>query len=205
MIATEETRRTFDKCAWAALSRPDVTWATYYNARMLLDLDIAGDFVECGVFAGSQIAMMYRAIVDSGKPSRKIHLFDTFGGVPEGTAEDGECGVIGKAQCSLETVQGYFREWGVDPSALVFHPGRLEETLPALEPFSIALLRIDCDLYAGVSAVLKHLYPSLVERGICVLDDYAFQGARRAFLEQFGPDAITPGPGTISPLTWQRR
>lgn len=205
MFASEETRHVFSKCQWAALSRTDVTWASYYNARMLLDLDIAGDFVECGVFAGAHIAMMYRAIVDSGKPERKIHLFDTFDGVPPGTVEDGDCGVIGQARCSLADVKDYTASWNVGGNLLEFHEGMVEETLPGLPKFPIALLRIDCDLYSGVSAVLKHLYPSLVPQGICVMDDYAFQGARKAFLEHFGPDVIAPGPGTISPLTWQRR
>lgn len=202
-----ETLQTFEKCRWAALAREDVCWATYYTARQLLDQDIEGDFVECGVFAGVQVALLYRAIIDSQKPIRKIHLFDTFSGIPSSTIEDGEAGVNmpGKAICSLQETQTYLNDWGVDMSTLVFHVGRLEETLPKLSPFPIALLRVDCDLYSGVKAVLEHLYPSLVSRGICILDDYAFQGCREAFMQYFGPAAIDPGPGTISPLTWQRR
>jgi len=205
-IPSRETLATFEKSKWAALARQDVTWATYYNVRQLLDQDIEGDLVECGVYAGVQVAMMYRAMVDSGVADhRKIHLFDTFSGVPPGGPEDGNVGVIGQAVCSLELVKRYLASWGVDFNQLVFHPGLLEDTLPSLQKFPIAFLRIDCDLYSGVHAVLQYLYPSLVPQGICVLDDYSFKGARQAFLDYFGPDAIDPGPGTISPLSWQRR
>lgn len=205
MLATAKTLSVFEASTWAALSRRDVRWSTYYNARQLLDLDIEGDFAECGVFAGAQIAMMYRAMADSGK-RRKIHLFDTFTGVPEsGSVHDEDTAIFGEAACSIDYVKQYLESWGVESGVLVFHEGRVEDTLPKLTPFPISFLRIDCDLYGGVKAAFRYLYPSLVERGICVLDDYAFHGVRQAFVEYFGHDAEEPGPGTISPLTWQRR
>lgn len=196
----------FSDLRGSALARPDVTWSTYYDARKLLDQDIAGEFVECGVFAGAQIAMIYRAMVDSQKPQRRIHLFDTFAGVPAAGPEDHGCPAAGQFACSLETVKNNLAMWGVSSGQLVFHEGRMEETIPRFGPVQIAMLRIDCDLYAGASVALKYLYPMVVRRGLCTLDDYHYTGPRQAFWEQFGPDAIPPAPGsgTISPLSWQR-
>jgi len=204
MIASPETQATFKACSWASLCRPDVLWTTYYLSVMLIDLGVEGHFAECGVFSGTHPAMMARAIIDRVSPKEypkyKIHLFDSFQGLPshsdqdEGISDNLRQGV----SCSLEQVKIYMDEWGIPDSLLEYHAGWFGETLPGLKKIPLALLRIDCDLYSSVKLVLQHLYPNLVERGICIFDDYAFPGARLGFFEG-------TSPGTISPIMWQRR
>lgn len=208
-IPSPTTIKVFEKCVWARRCRPDILWATYYQARQLLDQDIPGDFVECGVFAGTHPAMMARAIIDHGKPylgcRRKVHLFDSFEGVPEPGGNDKELitrpatmkQLTHQTTCSLDQTKIYMEQWGIPDDLLIYHVGLLEETTVDLD-FPIALLRIDCDLYSGTQAALANLFKLVVEGGICVLDDYSWAGPRVAFLE-------TIPPQIISPIMWHRR
>lgn len=49
-----------------ALSTSQTLSATYGIAKMLIEEGVPGDFVECGVFAGSQVAAMAKAMLDTG-------------------------------------------------------------------------------------------------------------------------------------------
>ncbi len=70
---------------------------------------------------------------------------------------------------------------GYPADRFVFVEGLVEDTLPATRPDSIALLRLDTDLYSSTYHELVHLYPLLSDGGILIIDDYgAFRGARIA-------------------------
>jgi hypothetical protein len=60
--------------------------------------------------------------------------------------------------------------------------GPVEATLPSQAPTEpIALLRLDTDWYESTRHELVHLFPSLVEGGILMVDDYGhWAGARKA-------------------------
>lgn len=153
-----------------------------------------GDFVECGVFAGSNPAVMAYALQKHGDRSRRVHLFDSFEGIPHASERDdetitscvgkghGELVTTGVSACSLDAVRGYLRDWGIDESLLVFHPGWFQHTVErdaqAMGP--LALLRLDVDLYDSTMACLPHLYPKLVRGGYYISDDYTLTGARNA-------------------------
>jgi len=67
-----------------------------------------------------------------------------------------------------------------------FVVGKVEDTIPARAPESIALLRLDTDWYESTRHELQHLYPRLAEGGVLIIDDYGhWQGARRAVDEYF--------------------
>ena len=58
--------------------------------------------------------------------------------------------------------------------------------MPGQRPDTIALLRLDTDLYRSTYHELVHLYPRLSIGGILILDDYgAFQGVRVAADQYF--------------------
>jgi Macrocin-O-methyltransferase (TylF) len=48
---------------------------------------LKGAFVECGVWHGGSAAVMARAILDEGATGRRLHLFDSFVGIPEPDAD----------------------------------------------------------------------------------------------------------------------
>ncbi len=181
--------------------------ATYDIAAALITNGVQGDFVECGVYAGGECAAMALAIMNGVAYSyppreidRRVHLFDSFQGMPQCGPEDYEFIAAGnkpgEACVSLEGVQANMKLWGIPEELLVYHPGWFEETVPmAVSPESsqsffgighIALLRLDGDLYSSTKVCLEHLYPRLVRGGACILDDYPLSGCRKAFHEVVG-------------------
>lgn len=161
--------------------------ATYAWARMLLERNVPGDFVECGVFAGVNSAIMARAIIDTGRYPRYVHLFDSFEGIPLAGPEDSEFleakHPAGLSSCSQKRVRQNMREWGIPEELLVFHPGWFDETVPKSQIQSIALLRLDGDLYRSTKVCMEHLYPLVSPGGGVIVDDFNLSGCRQAIAE----------------------
>lgn len=44
--------------------------------------DIPGDIVECGVWSGGSMLRVALALMHCGDASRRVHLYDTFAGMP---------------------------------------------------------------------------------------------------------------------------
>jgi|SRR5882672_3327206 len=221
-----------------ALSNFPTLLATYHMARYCIEQNVLGDFVECGVFAGAQCAAMACAILDAEddetgtgtygshywepntnpnrKPDenwvhtpRRIHLFDSFTGVPLFGSEDTEWAQAGhpegESACSLDQVKQHMREWGIPNELLVYHEGPFMHTLPIAAEFStldrIALLRIDADLYSSTALVLEHFYPLVSPGGWIAADDYALASVRKAIDEYM---LRKDGPG-YGPIYWQKQ
>jgi hypothetical protein len=90
----------------------------------------------------------------------------------------------------LEDVRAGMQETGYPSQRIHFHPGLVEETIPAQAPDRIAILRLDTDWYESTRHELDHLYDRVPSGGVVVIDDYGFwKGAQRAvdeFLERTG-------------------
>jgi O-methyltransferase/8-demethyl-8-(2,3-dimethoxy-alpha-L-rhamnosyl)tetracenomycin-C 4'-O-methyltransferase len=144
---------------------------------------------------------MARAIQDAGIWPRRVHLFDSFKGLPEPGENDGDLRAAhtpaGIACQSLREVKEHFVEWGIPQEMLVYHPGWFADTLPNHGISQIALLRIDCDLYESAALVMKHLYPLVAPGGWVIADDWNLDGFRQALLEY-------PGFGDMAPVYWRR-
>lgn len=155
---------------------------------MLISEGVPGDFVECGVFAGSQVAAMAKALVDTGATDKRIHLFDSFEGIPAGGPRDREwIHPAGTSAASIEQVRSNMNEWAVPAELLVYHPGMFAQTVPVSGISQIALLRLDGDLYESTKVCIENLYPLVVRDGWIIADDYGLSGCRDAvepFLEE---------------------
>jgi hypothetical protein len=171
----------------------------WQQVRYLDRCGIAGSLVECGVWRGGSVGLMALAHLRScSAPTRRLHLFDSFEGLPEPTAEaDGALAVsfaggrgsgarasIGACVGPLEDSRRLIHDTLGYPAALTsYHVGWFEETLPpsagVLGP--IALLRLDGDWYESTRVCLDQLYPHVVPAGVVVIDDYGhWAGCRRA-------------------------
>lgn len=177
---------------------------TYDLARNVLQRRIAGDFVECGVFAGASAALMAHAILDEyggfhpGIPVR-IHLFDSFEGIPmPGPHDDPSQVRAGEAACSLKDCRdNLLTRWGLPDELFVWHPGWFRFTVPeATNALSgthiknISLLRLDGDLYESTALPMKYLYPLVVKGGYVICDDYDLAGFRYAVHEVVMPAPV---------------
>lgn len=200
-----------DNVSLGALSTRETVQASYDIARLAIERGVPGDFVECGVFGGAQCAAMARAIMDApechpiGRMNRRVHLFDSFAGIPApGPHDEGWSHPVGTSACNREEVERHMREWGIPDALLVWHPGWFAETVPYLKfagraagsieqrdaPTAIAVLRLDGDLYSSTKVCLDNLYPLVSPGGWCIIDDFDLPGARKAALEcvpGFGP------------------
>lgn len=198
----------------AALARRPTVWNTYELAKTCIVDKIPGDFVECGVFAGTQIAAMYRACLDHAE-SRRIHLFDSFEGLPPATEPDGNAyfqnpDKLGSACSSLENTDSHLTRWGVPTDKLYFHIGWFESTVPNAfyADEKIALLRLDGDLYESTKVCMEFLYEKIPVGGFCIVDDFALGGCRKAILEYFEsrksePPNPIPIPDGGGPVYWR--
>lgn len=168
--------------------------ATFMLARDVIARGVPGDLVECGVYAGAQCAAMAKAIIAAGATGRKVHLFDSFAGLPAPGPEDHEVrgsGITeaGHLSYSLGGVRENMAAWGVPDELLVYHPGWFKNTMPGGVE-KIALLRLDGDLYESTKTAMQHLYPLLSDTGWCICDDYNFSGVRKAIHEVTMPQPV---------------
>lgn len=174
----------------------------WLQVRHLDACAVPGDLVECGTFRGGATAMMALAHMASHtQPVRRLHLFDSFQGLPEprievdgaalakslGRRTSGALVSVGWAACSLQEPKELLEERIKYPTDLInYHVGWFQETLPVVGPSlgKIALLRLDGDWYDSTRVCLEHLYSKVVTGGVVVIDDYGhFEGCRRAVNE----------------------
>jgi O-methyltransferase len=73
-----------------------------------------------------------------------------------------------------EHVRNVVYSSGYPRENFVFVEGMVEATLPVTRPDTIALLRLDTDLYSSTYAELAHLYPLLSVGGVMIIDDYGW-------------------------------
>lgn len=148
---------------------------------------VDGAIVECGTWKGGMIAGMARLL---GR-GRSYYLFDSFEGLPEAQAVDGEAARRWQAD---KTSPRYFNNCiaaeqdartamelaGAAHSRI--EKGWFKDTLPSAEfPGGIAMLRLDADWYDSTITILDHLFKSVNAGGVMIIDDYyTWDGCTRA-------------------------
>ncbi len=172
-------------------------WAVISATKYIVENNIEGDFVECGVWRGGCSIAIARTLkkLDSEK---KIYLFDTFEGMTEPTEFDKNALNSNSAKIKFQNLQKEnYNEWcyaslqDVKKSFLKYEltsnakfiKGDVSETLKDEKniPKKISLLRLDTDWYESTKIELEILYPLLKSKGVLMVDDYGhWEGARRA-------------------------
>jgi len=170
------------------LVSPDRCWVLFSLCRQSLFVD--GDIWECGVYKGGTAAMLAQIIRDS-EPTRHLHLFDTFEGMPK---TDGAIDLHKKGDFSdtaLDAVQQYVKHNDIT----VYHKGFIPSTFLELESSRIAFAHIDVDIRQSVADCCEFIFPRLSVGGFLVFDDYGFPscpGARQAVDTYFAGKEIVP-------------
>jgi hypothetical protein len=153
--------------------------------RTVLEEDVPGDLVECGVWRGGAAFLLAGQLKQAGVSGRKVWLFDSFEGLPLPQEIDGEAalaysrdtespGYYDNCRASLEEVQASAEKLGLGAHTR-FVKGWFSDTLPATSASigPIAILRIDADWYSSVRDCLDHLYDHVSEGGFVIIDDYS--------------------------------
>jgi O-methyltransferase len=163
----------------------------------LVENDIQGAIVECGVWRGGNVMAAALTLLRRGEKTRDLYLFDTFTGMPAPGPDDVRSPYDGYTPSRRwRRIRSAGRQWvgvpvdrvreavestGYPPERVHLVPGMVEDTLPDHAPDTMALLRLDTDWYSSTKHELEHLYPRLVGGGVLIVDDYGhYEGARRA-------------------------
>ena len=161
---------------------------------------IPGDIVECGVAAGTSLALLASLAKAHGQ-QRDIWGFDSWAGLPSPDERDlGEASVAAPgifSEASTEKVLEELLAYGLQQSEIdlrvKLQPGLFGDTLAGYRG-EIALLHIDVDLYESYRDCLHTLWPRVARGGVIAFDEYdeseAWPGARRAVDEFLGGQGV---------------
>jgi len=161
----------------------------YKLSKDIENRSVLGDVVECGVFNGGSAAIIASICCKESRLDRKMWLFDSFEGLPNPTAIDGEKAKYyemfgNKAlMChgDLSEVKKIFRKFEIPMSDIQIVKGWFHETFPCVEINKISLLHIDADWYESVKLCLETFYDNVQPGGFIVIDDYVFwEGCKKA-------------------------
>ena len=175
--------------------------------NQILNNNIEGAFVECGVHEGAQQMQWINIIMNKNFITRDIYLYDTFTGLVEPSKYDYTCenakifkmnqsetyeywkkqiispDINNWCYAPLTKVQDNLYSTGYPVEKLNFIVGNTIETLKLNEniPEKIAILRLDTDWYESSKVELEQLYNNVVTGGLIIFDDYYhWDGQRRA-------------------------
>lgn len=185
------------------MTSPQRAWTTLMACKYVVDRNIPGDFVECGVWRGGN-ALIAASIFKLYGVNKRTVLFDTFQGMTEPTANDRRLADATEAMdefltaqrsshnewcyASLQDVKRNFEQAGLLGDDVVFVEGDVCATLAdaSHRPQSISVLRLDTDWYESTRMELETLYPLLSIGGVLIIDDYGhWAGSKQATDEYF--------------------
>jgi len=148
---------------------------TSYKTHLVMALklletppEVTGDVVECGTWKGgsaTNLSLVCRIV------GRRLQVFDSFQGLPEGRPGDREAAGYAKGDyCGpLDEVKRNIGRHGAI-EVCDFVQGWFEDTLPSFtRPVVLAFL--DVDLEASLDTCVRHLWPRLVEGGHLFTDE----------------------------------
>jgi O-methyltransferase len=195
----EEARAVIRAVRPWTMTSPEKLFALVVAVRYVVDGAIPGDIVECGVWRGGSMQAIARLLAARDVTDRDLHLFDTFEGMPPPTEDDVRRGGPPAAEllatrprtanvwaiADLEDVKAGMAQVAYPPERIHYHPGLVEDTIPAGAPEQIALLRLDTDWYASTKHELQHLYDRVPSGGVVIIDDYDYWDGSRKAVDEF--------------------
>jgi len=202
-----EFTRYLARCAPFTMVSRERLYAHFLAVRHVVEHNIEGDIVECGVWRGGTSMLGALTLLGLNDSSRRLWLYDTFAGMTEPTADDvspwdganatrlwkkNQTQDVNKwCYAPIEEVQENLASIGFPKERINFVKGDVIETLKTSVPDKIAVLRLDTDWYESTRAELEVLFPRLVTGGVILIDDYgAWKGCKKAVDEYMSAHKI---------------
>jgi O-methyltransferase len=202
-----EFKAVYELCRDYTATSIERMYGLFMAIKFVIDANIPGDFVECGVWKGGSAMLMAQTLLNMQETARKIYLYDTFAGMTKPTEKDTLIANGSPASKTWKKMQkDSYNAWAFSPieevksnmlmtnypqDNIVYVKGKVEDTIPAAIPDNIALLRLDTDWYESTYHELKHLFPLLAHGGVLIIDDYGhFAGAKEAVDTYFKENRI---------------
>ncbi|WP_431323314.1 TylF/MycF/NovP-related O-methyltransferase [Rhizobium sp. YTU87027] len=141
----------------------------YHLVSQVIAYGIEGDLVEVGCNEG-QSSVLISKVIKSFNSGKRLHVYDSFEGLPAARSEDGNAYKKGDLATSQDVLIANFVTHRLELPTI--HKGWFEDTLPHGLPDSICFAHLDGDLYRSILVSLEHVYPRLSEGAVCLIDDY---------------------------------
>lgn len=162
-----------------------------YCVESAITEGVPGDLIETGVWRGGAAIFMRAILKAYGVTDRRVLVADSFEGLPAPNPlrfpQDADDLHHENAYLavSLEEVRTNFERYGLLDAQVVFIKGWFRDTLPGVPTDSLAVLRLDGDMYESTWDALTHLFPKLSVGGYVIVDDYKVVPGCRAAVEDF--------------------
>ena len=139
---------------------------------------LKGDIAEVGVFKGGSSKLICEA-----KGHKKLHLFDTYEGLPALSDKDNKNLFYEKQfAASYNEVKNYLHTY----ENVFFYKGLFPSTAGPILNETFSFVHLDVDLYEATLECIKFFYPRMSKGGIIISHDYAYAfGVKKAFDEFF--------------------
>ncbi len=171
-----------------------------------------GAIVECGVWKGGMIGGIAKVLGNH----RHYYLYDSFEGLPDAQAIDGQRAIDWQSNTESPTYYDNCKAAYEDAERAMqiagasnyeINKGWFENTLPQYSGGPIALLRLDGDWYDSTMTCLTELYPKVKKGGIIIVDDYYFwDGCARAIHDYLSKSQATARIKTFNnQVCWIRK
>lgn len=188
---------------WPSMAHSMIGAKRMANVRHLTETviqeEIPGDLIETGVWRGGACIMMRGVLAAYGVTDRRVWLADSFSGLPAPDIQNYPRDQSSKFHeypeliVSEEIVRENFRKYDLLDDLVRFIPGWFKDTLHKAPIESIALLRLDGDMYESTIQALQALYPKVSHLGFVIIDDYhCVPQCKEAVHDFFGTLRETP-------------
>jgi hypothetical protein len=195
--------KVYNICKDYTMTSKERMYALYNLVRYVINQNIDGDFVECGIWKGGSCMLIAHTLLKMGVTNRHIYLYDTFKGMTIPTKYDKlvsndkvyakdkwhkNIKDDGNEWCyvSLDEVQKNMKSTEYPVENIHYIKGDVQQTIPKHSSTSISLLRLDTDWYESTKHELEQLYPLISIHGVLIVDDYGhWAGSKKAVDEYF--------------------
>ena len=174
--------------------------------------EVPGDLIETGVWRGGACILMRGILSAYGIDDRRVWVADSFEGLPAPDVEkypedaDANWDQYAELAVGLDEVRGNFERYGLLDDNVEFLKGWFKDTLPTAPIDTLAVVRLDGDMYESTMDALTSLYPKLSPGGYLIVDDYGLPMCKQAIHDYRDEHGITERIQVIDWLGvyWQR-
>jgi predicted O-methyltransferase YrrM len=167
-----------------------------------------GDYLEFGVYQGTSMLCMHKALEAVGLKNVRLFGFDSFQGLPPAVdGDDAGRWTRGQYSSRIDITRQRLNEGGVDWDNTFLVKGYFNDTLNTelLEKYNIkraGIIMIDCDMYSSAKTALSFCAQLIGGEAVIFFDDWGStdedHGEKRAFAEflKENPDIRSEDIGT---------
>ncbi len=143
--------------------------------------NIPGDLFEAGSWKGGMGILMKEILRRHDNHERQVWLADAWGQEFPAAVTDNDLDIspilnrLFVGSVTRDSVESNFREFLLYDDKVNLIEGYFKYTLPNVAVDSIAVLRLDADLYNSTMDALNHLYAKVSAGGYIIVDDYGIE------------------------------